>query len=93
MGVSVEWPLVKLTEIFSNVWLSSSSSAAYTRAKEIGYVLVRFEIYRRPLRVRGDWVLCNETGELSDRDRLRLCMWRGFGDEFGCSLSIFPPSY
>ena len=25
-------------------------------------------------------MLCNETGKLSERGRLRLCMWNGFGD-------------
>ena len=28
-------------------------------------------------------VVCNETSELSDCERLRLCMWSGFWDESG----------
>ena len=29
----------------------------------------------------GGEVVCNEMGQLSDRDRLIFCMWSGFGDE------------
>ena len=34
---------------------------------------------------------CNGTGELSECDKLRMCMWSWFGDESGYNTELISP--
>ena len=52
-----------------------------------GLCIGRIWGWGRPLLYcRGGGVVCNETGKLSELDRLGLCMWSGFGAVLGMSL-------